>query len=275
MTTLERLRAADPARDVDPAPPEDLLRAIVASPRQRRRRRAAFALVPVTAAALAALFLLPGGSTDLAARAYAQTAPAADSILYVRTTMQQKMVQDGRTIRDDTDRQERWQQGGRWRQVLEHDGELFVEVREADGTLHLPDGTKARREDGGDAQDYIDRSEPGFLTSFRKAYEDGTLDERGDATFAGRAAKVYVVVDKYGSRSEFFIDAEDGMPLGSRQRLVGFSVEVGEDGKPGPGKPNGYLLMTETVEALEQLPPTPENLAKLTDARATGSGRPR
>ena len=79
MTTLERLRSADPARDLDPTPPEDLLRAIVATPRRRarRRRRAAFALVPVTAAALAALFLLPGGSTDLAARAYAQTAPEA------------------------------------------------------------------------------------------------------------------------------------------------------------------------------------------------------
>ena len=64
------------------------------------------------------------------------------------------------------------------------------------------------------------------------------------------------------------------MPLGSRQRMVIYSAEIGPDRKPKPGKPNGHMLMTETVEALEQLPPTPENLAKLTDARAAGSGRP-
>jgi hypothetical protein len=263
MTTLERLRTADPARDLDPAPPEDLLRAIVATPRRRRRRRLPLVLVPVTAAALAALFLLPGGSTDLAARAYAQTAPEANSILYVRTTMHHVMERDGRRERDELDRRERWQQGGRWRSVLQHQGETYVEVRDADGTLHLPDGETARREDGGEAKDYIDRSAPSFLATFRKAYENGQLDESGETSFAGRAAKRYVVVDRYGGRSEYFIDAETGMPLGSRQKLVMYSVRIGPDRRPRPDKPNGHVLLTETVEALEQLPPTPENLAKL------------
>ena len=139
MSTLERLRASDPARALDPTPPEDLLRAIVATPqRPRRRRRAALALVPVTAAAVAALLLAPTGSTDLAARAYAQTAPANDSILYVRTTTRQRMEQDGRTERDETSWRERWQQDGRWRSILHHQGEVFVEVRDADGVLRCP-----------------------------------------------------------------------------------------------------------------------------------------
>ena len=106
------------------------------------------------------------------------------------------MEPNGKRMQDDTSRRERWQQGGRWRSVMQLEGEEYVEVRDADGTLHLPDGTTARREDGGDAEDYIDRSEPGFLANFRKAYENGTLDESGEARFAGRAAKRYVVVDR-------------------------------------------------------------------------------
>ena len=265
MSTLERLRASDPARALDPTPPEDLLRAIVTTPRKpRKRRRAALALVPVTAAAVAALLLAPTGSTDLAARAYAQTAPANDSILYVRTTMRQRMEQDGRTERDETSRRERWQQGGRWRSILHDRGEVYVEIRGADGVLRFSDGTTARREDGGDARDYIDRSEPGFLNDFRKAYESGRLDESGDARFAGRAAKRYIVTER-DNVSEYFLDAETGMPLGSRQRMVTYAPEIGPDRRPTLGKPIGFLEITETVKALEQLPSTPENLAKLTE----------
>jgi hypothetical protein len=275
MSTLERLRASDPARDLEPTPPDELLRAIVATPRRPRRRRAALLLAPVTgAAAVAALLLAPTGSTDLAARAYAQTAPANDSILYVRTTMRQRMVVRGRTERDETSRRERWQQGARWHSILHHQGEVYEEVRGADGVLHLPDGTTARREDGGDAQDYIDRSEPGFLTNFRRAYESGRLDESGDARFAGRAAKRYVVVDRYGGRSEYFLDAETGAPLGSSQRMVMFAPKIGPDRRPAVGKPNGYLFLTETVEALQQLPPTPENLAKLSGPTSAPAARP-
>lgn len=273
MSTLERLRASDPARDLEPTPPEELLRAIVATPRKRRRRRAALLLAPVTgAAAVAALLLAPAGSTDLAARAYAQTAPAADAILYVRTTTHTVMPPSRSGVREQTFRRERWQQGGRWRSVMRYQDEVFVEFRDADGVLHLPDGTKARREDGGDAEDYIDRSTPGFLATFRKAYENGTLDESGEARFAGRAAKRYVVRER-DNVSEYFLDAETGEPLGSRQRLALYKAEIGRDRRPTAGKPMGHMEITETVEALQQLPPTPENLAKLT-ARAERAARP-
>jgi hypothetical protein len=262
MSTLERLRASDPARDLDPTPPEDLLRAIVATPRKRRhRRRAALALIPVTAAAVAALLLAPTGSTDLAARAYAQTTPAADAILYVRTTTHSVMPPPGK---EQTFRRERWQQGGRWRSVMRYQDEVLVEVRDANGVLHLPDGGTWRREDGGDAKDYIDRSEPGFLTNFRKAYESGRLDESGDARFAGRAAKRYVVRER-DNVSEYFLDAETGEPLGSRQRLALYRARIGPHRRPLAGKPMGYMEITETVEALQQLPPTPANLALLTE----------
>ena len=140
MSTLERLRASDPARDLDPTPPEDLLRAIVATPRRPRQAppRRARARPRDRRGGRRRSCSPPRGSTDLAARAYAQTAPADDSILYVRTTMRQRMEQDGRTERDETSRRERWQQGGRWRSVLHHQGEVYVEVRDADGVLHLP-----------------------------------------------------------------------------------------------------------------------------------------
>ena len=171
---------------------------------------------------------------------------------------------------DETSRSERWQQGGRWRSIYTHQGDVYVEVRDADGVLHLPDGGTWRREDGGDALDYIDRSEPGFLAAFRKAYENGTLDESGDTRFAGRAAKRYVVED-HGNVSEYFLDTETGMPLGSRRRQVMYSAELGADRRPTMGARSGFHLTVETVEALEQLPPTPENLAKLERQRRTRS----
>ena len=246
MTTLERLRTADPARDLDPdaaggPPARD--RRHAAAQAQPQAPRAALALVPVTAAALAALFLLPGGSTDLAARAYAQTAPEANSILYVRSTMQPR---DGagrpapsRTRPRGASAGSRAGAGARyciararctWRSAT------------PTASCACPMATTARREDGGDAEYYIDRSEPGFLANFRKAYENGRLDESGDARFAGRAAKRYVVTDRYGSRSEYFLDAETGMPLGSRQRMVIYSAEIGPDRTPELGKPNGHML---------------------------------
>lgn len=265
MTTLERLRASDPARDLDPAPPEELLRAIVATPRpeKRRRRRAPLALVAAGAAIAAAFVALGGGSTDLAARAYAQTAPGPDTILYVRTKLRMTIEIPGREDEEVSNR-ERWQRGERWRSVLRLDGRVYEEVRGADGVLRFSDGETARREDGGEAKEYIERGSIDFLTQFRTAYRSGKLDEGGDTRFAGRPAKRYVVTSpNTRNRAEYFIDAETGMPLGSRDRLEAFAPEIGPDRRPRAGKSVGFHVQETLVEAIEQLPPTPENVAKL------------
>jgi hypothetical protein len=267
---LDRLRASDPARDLDATAPEELLQTLLATPRpqarRRRPRRKKLVLLPAAAIAGAAalLVLLPGGSPDLAARAYAQTAPAHDSILYVHTTttLSQRVPGDNN---DKVSSSARWQQGERWHAIT-HFGkdEVVEEIRGADGVLHFSDGETARREDGGDAQQYIDRRATGFLAEFRSDYETGRLDESGEAVFNGRPAKRYVVVEKEGeSRGEYFLDAETGMPLGSRRTGALYRSDIGADRRPKLGPKIGTLTDVTTVDALEQLPATPENEKQL------------
>ena len=138
-------------------------------------------MVTATTAA-AALLLVPGGSTDLAARAYAQTAPEPDAILYTRTSKRIAMRLPGRD-KDTVSSHERWQQGGRWRAIthFEEGNRTFEEARGADGALRFSDGETARRQDGGDAREYIDRRASGFIAEFRRAYETG-LGSRRSAT---------------------------------------------------------------------------------------------
>ncbi|WP_028064901.1 hypothetical protein [Solirubrobacter soli] len=248
---IERLRAADPARDVDPIAPEALLTRLKATPpRKRKRRHRALLLVPVAIAAAAAAFLIPSANTNLAARAYAQTAPTSGHILYVRTTIETTMRTP--TVTKDTHAiRERWQQGERWNERVEMDGKVFGETRGADGKLRFSDGTVA-------PQSYVELREPGFVEEFRKRYERGTLDQSDTTTFNGRHARRYVV-DEGRNRAEYFIDAESGMPLGSIEEFAVLS--------PGPGQPatgpNGTFTATTVVDAIEQLPATPANLDKL------------
>jgi hypothetical protein len=213
--------------------------------------------VPAAVAAAIAVVLVPGAKTDLAARAYAQTAPAGDRILYVRTTIDTEMRAPGVT-RDTHAVTDRWQQEARWHQRTTYDGRTSEETRGKDGVLRFSDGVTATRD--GALGDYIDMRAAGFVEEFRKRYERGTLDESGTATFNGRPAKRYVV-DEDRTRREYFIDAETGMPLGSVER---FAVLTAKPGEPVKGRgPSGTFTATTTVRALEQLPPTPENLAKL------------
>lgn len=130
--------------------------------------------------------------------------------------------------------------------------------------LHFSDGVSARREDGGDAKQYIDRRATGFLAEFRSDYERGRLGDGGETTFNGRPAKRYVVDWKVGeSRAEYFLDADTGMPLGSRQSGGLYRAEIGPDGRLKPGPKFGTSTAVTTVDALEQLPSTPENEKKL------------
>ena len=261
---LERLRAADPARDVDPAAPDALLEQLLATPRPtpRRRRRRALILVPVAVAAACAAVLIPGTKTDLAARAYAQTAPAGDRILYVRTTIDTTMR--GPTVSRDTHAlTDRWQQGDRWHVRTANDGIVIEETRGADGILRISDGKTTVDATGDEMRGYIAERESGFIEEFRKRYEGGTLDESGTATFDGRPARRYVFSDEDGNLHEFFLDAETGLPLGAIETFTARSRGA------------GTFIVTTRVRALEQLPPTPENLAKLNPLGGQGpSGLP-
>jgi hypothetical protein len=249
---IERLRAADPARGVDPIAPEALLAQLKATPRRRGAPRRALLLIPAAVAAAVAALVIPSASPDLAARAYAQTAPAGDRILYVRTTIDTHMR--GPAVSHDTHAvRERWQQGERWNERVDMDGRVFGERRGADGVLRFSDGQIA-------PQSSVELREPSFIDEFRKRYERGTLDEGGTTTFNGRPARRYVV-DEQRNRAEYFLDAETGMPLGSIEQ---FAVYQPQRGQPLKGAtPNGTFTATIVVDAIEQLPATPANLGKL------------
>lgn len=257
-STFERLREADPARDLDPAVPEDLLTRLVAGPREPRRRRVPRRLLLVPAVAAAAVLAVPllapdRTPPDLAALAYAQSAAPAGEILYVRTTTHVVM-----TDRDRSERAfhatESWQLGPRWRTVTHDDGEVYEEYNDADGRLHFGDGETTGRAEGDEIREYVDRRAPGFLAEFRRDYERGVLDERGTVEFNGRPAKRFVVTWK-GGNAEYFLDAEAGTPLGSRSVLNSYA--------PNTNKQIGTHTVTTIVDELETLEPTRENLSKL------------
>lgn len=283
---LHRLRAADPARGLNPQPPEGLLRALVAAPRPARRRsqRALRVTVPIalTAAVAAVVTLVPGGSSpDLAAKAYAQTAPGSRQILHVRTTQRATIQRPGKDPLVELAISEQWQRAGVSHRITRYGPDLRHETEEtldSNGVLRLRfDGGKdtSRRADGSEQREYIDRVSSGFLVNFRRDYERGRLDQSSEVTFAGRPARRYVVTrqDARGGAGgppppeteEYYLDAETGAPLGSRQVFTMYQPLLGKDHKvrPDHDRPSSKHSHVTTVDALEHLPPTPENLAKL------------
>jgi hypothetical protein len=267
---LDRMRALDPARDTDLTPPDELLAALLADfPKPRRRRRFLLALpAGALAAAAAAVIVFTGGSTpDLAAQAYAQTSQAGD-ILYVRARVvsqfgsdRLEMTRENWLYRDRARRHDDVGARGWSDMELRPDGS--VRFRNRDGQDVVT--TDA---DGPDAQSWHQQLQQNFVADFRRNYQKGTLDPAGTAEFAGRRAQRYVV-DTSGiapavprlkiregtwtDHREFFVDADDGTPLGSIQ----------ESTTSIPGRPAMSSRVVETVEAIEHLDPTPENLAKL------------
>ena len=105
-----------------------------------------------------------------------------------------------------------------------------------------------------------------FVAEFRREYQQGTLDEAGTTTFAGKPAQRYVANTSgvqpadgrrtpavtWTERREFFVDAADGTPLGS----------ISTSNSTIDGR-TSVVRTTETVQAIEHRPPTPENLAQL------------
>ena len=269
---LDRMRELDPAAGTDLTPREDLLTALLADfPKPRRRHRRLVLALPAgaLAAAAAAVIAVTGGSTpDLAAQAYAHTNEAG-KILYVRTRSEFEF--QGKR---DVTTSESWLYRDRGRSHADFGkGEWSDMELRADGSVRFRNGfgqdEVTTDADGPDAQSWHQRLQQNFVSEFRRNYEKGALDPAGTTEFAGRRAQRYTVdargvapavprmkipAGTWTSHGEFFVDADDGTPLGS----------ISESTTTVPGRPAQATRSVETVEAIDHLEPTPENLAKLT-----------
>ncbi|MDA0166971.1 hypothetical protein OM076_42315 [Solirubrobacter ginsenosidimutans] len=140
----------------------------------------------------------------------------------------------------------------------------------ADGSLRFRNGfgqdIVLHDSDGPDAVAQKKQLSENFVAEFRREYQQGTLDAAGTTTFAGKPAQRYVVDTSgvqpgdgrrtpavtWSEHREFFVDATDGTPLGS----------ISTSNSTVNGRTR-VVRTTETVEAIEHRPPTPENLAQL------------
>ena len=289
---MERLEAADPVSyvrheaDVDePAPGYVLERILAASPRReerrpRRRRRVAMAAAAMVAMAIAAtLAALPtGDKTSLAARAYAWSPPTGeDAVLYTETTSETMLRPPGGEPTTQRIHVRIWQRGdrmheledsveldahgrplpdsarGRQRESLEHDQNGDVRRTLSDGKVQTIRADDPGWKGEGRAV-FADNLRP-VLDKFRRAYEKAQLRDAGTTTFAGRRAHVYETVGHDGPRQTFYIDPDTAQPFAA--------VLTTPD-----------LTNVVTIDRVQRLPVTPENLAKLDapaiDAAASG-----
>jgi hypothetical protein len=269
---LERMRALDPATGADLTPPEDLLAQLLSdlprtAPRRRRRLLLALPATALAAAVVAIAALTGGASPDLAAQAYAQTSDAGD-VLYVRTRTASEFGSDRHTTTSES-----WlyRDRGRLHSTFGKQAWSDLELR-PDGSVRFRNAAGqddvSTDADGPDAQSWHQRLTTNFVAEFRRQYQKGALDPAGMTEFAGRRAQRYVVDGHGGSPAvpgaripagtwtlhrEFFVDADDATPLGS--------ITVSRS--TVPGRPAMTSRVQETVEAIEHLPATPENLAQL------------
>lgn len=310
MTTIARLRGADPVTwlrdetDVDAPPPADVLARIVAipPPEPPRRRRRALIAVPVAAVlavGLALVLLLPSSAdrVDLAAKAYAKTAPG-DAVVYTEWTIERTMP-TGDDVTRDRIQDRSWQYRGRAHRLSttiglsgHEEGKCWDYEYDVNGdTMRIlnPDGTvdTIRVGDPGWKTDEPEMAIRGetmtMVDRFREEYADAQLRDAGETTFAGRRAHAYEVLgqSKPGDspkRETFYLDAESGLPLGSVTvfRFRGVSHVDPRTGRlrATPESNVEEHRFTEIVDRYERLPPTPENLARL-DAPAIDAGKPR
>lgn len=282
--TTRRLAEADPAQALDPPPREDLLAQTLALPRSpaspgrafmRSRRRVvvpAVALGAVAALAGTGLLIDSGGprALDLAAQAYAQTsAPAGEIVHTVVTSVSTGMPIGSGDEGPTTVTIEEWHRG-----VETHRLETYVasggtrlildNVIDAEGVMRQITGDGGyrivRRSDNEDAANVIAQQQSGFVADFRRRYEKGELDPGGDAEFAGKPARRYIVSSGTGPppgpEQAFYIDRETGAPLGYTSTL---QIQTMVDGAPR----RSTVRSVQTVRKIERLAPTPENLELL------------
>jgi hypothetical protein len=263
--TLSLLRDADPAaRRPDPPLPLDLMERIRATPppppRRRRPRRLVLVPVAVAALAVAVVVLVPADRADLAARAYAATAPD-EGVLFTEL-LEEYAPPDGTTERRVT---QIWQRGDRMHRVQTATGSdgrqrIFEWVLDERG-LHskMPEPPVDTIPRDGDAQDreILDHWERTFVDEFRARYADAQLRDAGPATFEGRPAHAYDVLGIRDVRETYFIDPETALPMGYRAAYPWYD-------RDHPGRLIGHERVTLVVRRIERLPATPDNLARLT-----------
>jgi hypothetical protein len=202
----------------------------------------------------------PGGKVDLAARAYAATAPADDVIFTVITS---EPSNDAAPLRQRT-RLTMWQRGGRMHNVEEvvqtgvNAGEWRYEHDQKDGVFRtlLRGKVQAIREDDpgwkrGEGRAGFAQNLLTVVDRFRARFAEQRMRDDGETTFAGRKVHAYTVLDpeQAGARETFYLDAETALPVGDVHVL--------------PNDGAGETRITEVIERYERLSPTPENLTLL------------
>lgn len=286
------LRESDPAAHAQAGPPpDDVLRAILATPPERHRgrsRRAPRIVLAATALALAAVVAvatLPTADDDapapirasLAERAFAATAPKPEFITYTETTT----VQTGLPTVESYDKLRQWQYQDRMHNVMEtrqRRGEWRYEHDQNGGTFR----TLMHNDKGGTEVQVTRKTDPGWdpeelaegfktgVTTLVETFRERIrgAEDLGETTFNGKPAHAYRAVSD-GRRlppgvTVYYVDPQDALPLGSRTTFTSYEPKV-VDGKPEQGKPEGTIVITTTVDRYQHLEPTPENL-KLLDA---------
>lgn len=266
---MTRLKGADPILHLDARsdapPPPDVLERILAAPPprapRRRRTRPALAAVAVAAVGIAVVAAWPtsGGKVDLAARAYAATAPEDDVIFTVITS---ELSVDAAPLQQRT-RSTMWQRRDRMHSVEEvvqtgvNAGKWRYEHDQKDGVFRtlLRGKVQAMRED--DPGWKGDEGRAGFAQNlltvvdrFRARFAEHRMRDDGETTFADRRVHAYTVLDpeQAGARETFYLDPETALPVGD------VHVLPSEDGE---------TRITEVVDRYDRLPPTPENLSRL------------
>jgi len=271
---LTRLERADPIAYLDAPhdapPPADVLERIVATPAPPRRprwKRPAVAALAAATAAAALLALLPpsGGKVDLAARAYAATAPE-DQVIF--TVITSEMSLDAAPLQQQT-RLTTWQRGDRMHNVEEvvqtgvNAGTWRYEHDQKDGVFRtlLNGKVQAIRADdpgwkGGEGRAGFAQNLLTVVDRFRARFAEHRMRDDGETTFAGRKVRAYTVLDpeQAGAQETFYLDAETALPVGDVHVL------------PASGQ-TSEVRITEVVDRYQRLPPTPDNL-KLLDAPA-------
>jgi hypothetical protein len=160
-----------------------------------------------------------------------------------------EIVQDGKAYRYEHD-----QNGLAFRTLFE--GHVRA-IRSDDPGWKDDEGTKSFAEN---LQTVVER--------FRARYQH--MRDSGDTTFGGRPARAYT-----SGGETYYVDRETALPLGSVVISPLYEDEVDpKTRKPVRGdRKDGELRVTETVDRIERLPATAENL-KLLDAPEIDAGKP-
>jgi len=266
--SLTRLREADPAaRAETPQPPDDVLRAILATPPERKRRRApriVLAGAVLAAAAVVALAALPDNHrtpapirASLAERAYAATLPMPN----LTTNTETRTVQTGAPSLESRDTLKQWQYQDRMHNVMhttQPRGTWVYEHDQNGGTfrtlMHNNQGGKdfqiTRRTDPGWDPDELQQGFKVGVTTLVDRFREqiAKAQDLGETTFDGKPAHAYRgaadAKDRVIAATTYYVDPKTAYPLGSTMAF-------------------GDIKITTTVDRYEQLPATPENLAQL------------